>query len=167
MQEWSFKGLTSVGARAAETARGAWRTGLCGCCAFPNSCVSVACCGQCATGQVASISVGGSARLCLAVTLTLLVLGVLGTVLQTVSVEAAVVFMVLSSMASCVVVFVVRRTVRKQQNIIGSDCEDCLLACCCSPCAICQLHNQRLERYRGPFATYDSLDEEEGLRVVS
>ena len=69
--------------------------------------------------------------------------------------------MVLGSAAAFVVVFAVRRTIRKRESIGGSDGEDCLLALCCSWCVVCQLLNQRQEQYRGFWSTYDPIGSEE------
>ena len=167
-QPWTFHSVVGIGAKAAETARGKWRTGICGCFASIGSCCSVCWCTPCTQGQTASIASGGNYLVCLGVTMTLLVLMVLGSALQPVSVAAAIVFMVLGSAAAFVVVFVARRTIRKQEGIPGSDGEDCLLAFCCNWCTTCQLLNQRDEPYRGFWSTYDPLDEEEmTTRIVA
>ena len=73
----------------------------------------------------------------------------------------AYVFSVLGSCIAFAVIFAARRELRVRQKLQGSDGEDCILACCCNPCSVCQILNFVPGKYQGFWSTYDSLSQQD------
>ena len=71
-------------------------------------------------------------------------------------VAAAVLYLILSTVA-CAVVFAARRAIRTRERIEGSNTEDCCVAIWCASCSVCQILNNVPGNYLGFWSTYDAL----------
>ena len=154
------------------TSSGRWTRGLCECFSNFGMCCCVMWCQPCATGQVQSIVRGGAAAICMMVTFGIVILNMIGssmTALPELQIGGSVI-MSFAGFLSFLAVCNARAAYRKR-DAIPPDCGsgplgDCLAACFCSPCSLCQMFSQDGtvacadgERgYKGFWSTYGRMD---------
>ncbi|MCL7043912.1 hypothetical protein MKW94_005391 [Papaver nudicaule] len=136
----------------------AWSTGLCGCFDDCSNCWLTCCCPCITFGQVSEILDRGSSSC-----------GVNGALYTLIAVLTG---------CSCIYSCMYRNKFRKNYNLEGNSCTDCLIHCFCEQCALCQEYRElknrgfdmslgwhgNMERGRGgdvaltpPPAAYDSM----------
>ena len=141
-----------------------WQNGICGCFTYPLSCLGVTFCETCSLGQLSSLSRGGSRTICIFVFLFFFILGIVGFALQLDedTQMAGFVIGIVMTFLACFVLLIVRVTIRNRERIQGTICEDVLTTFFCSPCSMCQILNEVGRPYRGFWASYAALPQEDG-----
>ncbi|XP_061344946.1 protein PLANT CADMIUM RESISTANCE 3-like [Gastrolobium bilobum] len=99
-----------------------WSTGLCDCFSDSNNCCITCWCPCVTFGQVAEIVDKGSTSCGASGALYTLICCVIG--------------------CGCLYSCFYRSKMRRQYNLQGSGCVDCLTHCCCEPCALCQEYRE-------------------------
>ncbi|CAK9146599.1 unnamed protein product [Ilex paraguariensis] len=103
-----------------------WSTGLCDCSSNCSNCCITCCCPCITFGQIAEIVDKGSPPC--------VVSGVLYALLQYIT------------CCGCLYSCIYRSKMRKQYMLPKSPCGDCLVHCCCEPCAMCQEYRELQNR---------------------
>ncbi|XP_031120177.1 protein PLANT CADMIUM RESISTANCE 7-like [Ipomoea triloba] len=102
-----------------------WTTGLCGCCEDSSNCCVTWCCPCITFGRNAEIIDNG----------------------VTSCAHGGIIYFLLACVGcACYYTCTYRTKLRAFFNLPEDPCNDCLVHCCCLPCALCQEHRELMNR---------------------